>query len=329
MRLRLTWDILLKSGLIWVTILAGFYFFFWREGKGDSYMIIDKDAVDVVDTNNLIKLELKKQIPSDKSSLAQEGPRWQDDLPIIYMVTPTYRRAEQIPELTRTAQTLMHVKNLVWIVVEDAPQPSQPVLNYLQHSGLKYVYLRAEMPVKFAKDTKKPRGVANRNAAMQWVRKNATSGVVYFGDDDNTYDLRIFEEIRYTKKVSMFPVGLVTRLGVSTPIVKNGKVIGFYDGWIASRKFPVDMAGFAINVQVFLDHPDALMPFSVGYEEDGLLKNLKIKTSDIEPKAANCTEIWVWHTQTKKNEIVKDSPLKASLQNTNLSQLRKQLWRGT
>lgn len=105
------------------------------------------------------------------------------------------------------------------------------------------------------------------------------------------YNNVLIFQIRYTKKVSMFPVGLVTRLGVSTPIVKNGKVIGFYDGWIAGRKFPVDMAGFAINVQEFLDHPDALMPFSVGYEEDGLLKNLKIKTSDIEPKAGNCTEV--------------------------------------
>lgn len=50
----------------------------------------------------------------------------------------------------------------------------------------------------------------------------------------------------------MFPVGLVTRLGVSTPIVSSGKLVGFYDGWIAGRRFPVDMAGFAVNVQFYL-----------------------------------------------------------------------------
>ena len=50
----------------------------------------------------------------------------------------------------------------------------------------------------------------------------------------------------------MFPVGLVTQLGVSSPIIKNGKVVGFYDGWIADRKFPVDMAGFAVNVQFYI-----------------------------------------------------------------------------
>ncbi|MPC79782.1 Galactosylgalactosylxylosylprotein 3-beta-glucuronosyltransferase P [Portunus trituberculatus] len=55
-----------------------------------------------------------------------------------------------------------------------------------------------------------------------------------------------------TRQVSMFPVGLVTRLGVSTPIVSSGKLVGFYDGWIAGRRFPVDMAGFAVNVQFYL-----------------------------------------------------------------------------
>lgn len=46
-------------------------------------------------------------------------------------------------------------------------------------------------------------------------------------------------QMRYTKKVSMWPVGLITKFGVSTPIVKNGTISGFYDGWIGGRKFPV------------------------------------------------------------------------------------------
>lgn len=49
--------------------------------------------------------------------------------------------------------------------------------------------------------------------------------------------------------MAMWPVGLVTQTGVSSPIVKNGKFVGFYDGWIGGRKFPVDMAGFAVNIQ--------------------------------------------------------------------------------
>ena len=49
--------------------------------------------------------------------------------------------------------------------------------------------------------------------------------------------------------MSFFPVGLVSRLGVSTPIVKGGRIVGFYDGWLGNRLYPVDMAGFAVNIQ--------------------------------------------------------------------------------
>ena len=43
----------------------------------------------------------------------------------------------------------------------------------------------------------KPRGVANRNHGLQWVLSNADHGVIYFADDDNTYDIRIFKEVEY------------------------------------------------------------------------------------------------------------------------------------
>ncbi len=40
-----------------------------------------------------------------------------------------------------------------------------------------------------------PRGSSNRNAALNWIRSNIKSGVLYFADDDNTYDIRLFEEV--------------------------------------------------------------------------------------------------------------------------------------
>ncbi len=52
-------------------------------------------------------------------------------------------------------------------------------------------------------------------------------GVVYFADDDNTYALDLFKEIRTTTRVSVFPVGLVGGVLVEKPKVLNGRVIGW------------------------------------------------------------------------------------------------------
>ncbi|XP_063928430.1 galactosylgalactosylxylosylprotein 3-beta-glucuronosyltransferase P-like isoform X2 [Zophobas morio] len=247
------------------------------------------------------------------------------NLPPLYIITPTYRRPEQLAELTRLSHTLMLVKNVYWIVVEDAVRKSALVTDLLKKTGLKYEHLTAPMPDQYKKKKKgpKPRGVSNRNKGIQWIRKNAKSGVLYFADDDNTYDLQLFDEIRYTKRVSMFPVGLITKLGVSSPIVKNGIFSGFYDGWMAGRKFPVDMAGFAISVKFLLKRPKALMPFKPGFEEDGFLKSLEpFEPQDIELLASNCTKILVWHTQTKKNEPSQALDF-AKYNNTNLVMLKQ------
>ena len=60
-------------------------------------------------------------------------------------------------------------------------------------------YNLAPMPVEFRLSKgPKPRGVAGRNAGMKWIMENvAGDGVMYFADDDNTYDLRLFNEVRF------------------------------------------------------------------------------------------------------------------------------------
>ncbi|KAK9300631.1 hypothetical protein QLX08_006774 [Tetragonisca angustula] len=244
----------------------------------------------------------------------------------LYIITPTYRRPEQIPELTRMSHTLMLVKNVHWLVIEDAAVATKQVTRLLERTGLKFEHLTAPMPEKYKqKKGAKPRGVSNRNRGLQWIRANATDGVFYFADDDNTYDIALFDEIRKTKRVSMFPVGLCTKFGLSSPIIKNEKFVGFYDGWIAGRKFPVDMAGFAVSVKFLLQRPNASMPFKAGYEEDGFLKSLApFEPKEIEFLADNCTRVLAWHTQTKKNEP--SAPLDMKLYGeTNLVKLKQQI----
>ena len=51
------------------------------------------------------------------------------------------------------------------------------------------------MPVKYKKNKTKPRGVSNRNRGLNWIRENAVEGVIFFADDDNSYDVSIFEQV--------------------------------------------------------------------------------------------------------------------------------------
>ncbi len=173
------------------------------------------------------------------------------------------------------------------------------VEDLLLRSGVPYVHLLGPRPATHM-DKRSGRGVSNRLKAFEWLRENylgtEQKGVIYFADDDNAYDTRVFEEMRDTKVVSMFPVGLLPTLGLSTPIVssKTGKIIGFHDPFIGRRKFAVDMAGFAVNLQFFLQQKKATMPYKVGYEEDYFLKSLGVKIWQLEPKANNCTEVMLF-----------------------------------
>lgn len=134
-----------------------------------------------------------------------------------------------------------------------------------------------------------------------FYRGTDQKGVLYIADDDNAYDVRVFEEMRDTKRVSVFPVGGINTLGLSSPIIdgKTGKVIDFHDpfGKPFGRKYAMDMAGFAVNLQYFLSK-NATMMLDNGWHEDSFLWSLKIAVGDLEPKAANCTMILVWHTKT-------------------------------
>jgi len=268
------------------------------------------------------KLNIHRKLPllPDKSdifidfcnaSMAFKARPYKPDLPILYIVTPTYTRREQVVEMVRMSHTLLHVDNVVWILAEDSQNCSPLVENLLQRFQMPYVHLVSPMPSMYKTEKYKPRGVASRRAGLEWILKNhdkSKKGIVYFADDDNTYDLKIFEELRKTQKVSVFPVGFVGSKGspgITSPIVKNGKVIGFSDDWFASRMFPVDMAGFALNVDFLASRPDASMPFWAGYEEDVFIQTLDIKLEDLEPLANDCKEVLVWHTKTVSEKTPK------------------------
>ena len=157
--------------------------------------------------HKLLEKELQAKFRELEEKIALHKSGWNSKLPTIFVITPTYRRFLQKAELTRMAQTLKHVKNLHWIVVEDSHEKTNLVKRLLSHSGLKYTHLNVRTPVEMRRGRNKPRwtksrGVEQRNIGIEWLRENInaneTKGVVYFADDDNTYDIRLFEEVRIT-----------------------------------------------------------------------------------------------------------------------------------
>ncbi|KAL1138889.1 hypothetical protein AAG570_008951 [Ranatra chinensis] len=241
---------------------------------------------------------------------------WDPTLPVIYVITPTYARPVQKAELTRLSHTLMLVTNLHWIVVEDAVRKSSLVESLLMRTALNYTHLNAPTP-DIHKRKASVRGVEQRNTAIKWLRNNKNSevdnGVVYFADDDNSYTLEVFEEMRKTIEVSVWPVGLVGGLMVEKPLLNTttGRVIGWNSAWRPDRPFPIDMAGFAVNLGHLLRHPKVEFLFNIsgGFQESVFLQQLTT-TERLEPKADNCTKVLVWHTRTESPKLTEENKLR-------------------
>ncbi|XP_067253725.1 galactosylgalactosylxylosylprotein 3-beta-glucuronosyltransferase 1 [Chanodichthys erythropterus] len=247
------------------------------------------------------------------------SPPWSDALPTLHVITPTYSRPVQKAELTRLTNTLLHVPKLHWLVVEDAAQRTVMVSRLLENTGMNYTHLNVETPpnlkvLKKPRNARIPRGTMQRNLALRWLRENINSssgqkGVVYFADDDNTYSLELFEEMRWTRKASVWPVAFVGGLRYESPKINSqGKVFGWRTVFDPHRPFAIDMAGFAVNLQLILSKPQAyfkLKGVKGGYQESSLLQDL-VTLSDLEPKASNCTKVLVWHTRTERPLLVNE-----------------------
>lgn len=98
--------------------------------------------------------------------------------------------------------------------------------------------------------------------------------------------------MRYTHRVSVWPVGLVGGMKFESPVVQDGKVVRFHTGWRPSRPFPMDMAGFAVSLRLVLSNPEACFDgdAQMGFLESSFLQHL-VTMDDLEPKADLCTKV--------------------------------------
>ncbi|XP_006620861.1 galactosylgalactosylxylosylprotein 3-beta-glucuronosyltransferase I [Apis dorsata] len=279
----------------------------WQELRNtlESIIVEQRDIYGL--TYSVIKrLEGHNMLNGGKQDLTKK--------PTIYAITPTFTRPVQKAELTRLSQTFLHIPNFHWIVVEDAERKTNLVTRFLENSGLIYTHLSAITPPNYKlgrndPNWKKPRGVEQRNAALRWLRENlklTDKGIVYFADDDNTYSIKLFHEMEKINKVGVWPVGLVGGLMVEKPICDNmtNTIIGFNAAWKPDRPFPLDMAGFAINLQLLLENKNAVFSYDVqgGYQESEILSQI-ITRKELEPLADCCTKVYVWHTRTEPPQL--------------------------
>ena len=107
--------------------------------------------------------------------------------------------------------------------------------------------------------------------------------------------------MRDTKTVSVWPVGLVGGVLVERPRVSlvehlsRHEVTGWLTGWRPDRPFAMDMAGFAVNLDLLLKRVNVEFSFESrrGFLESDFLGKL-VTRSQLEPKADLCTKVIVF-----------------------------------
>ncbi|VDK84156.1 unnamed protein product [Litomosoides sigmodontis] len=246
-------------------------------------------------SSNAVRAPLKASVSSSPSTQ-------------IIVITPTYRRRTRLADMTRMANTLSHIKNLHWIVIEDENHKAKAVEKLLNRTALPYTYFPAKTPPGYPR-----RGWYQRTMALQYLRNNSdlisgqsTKSVVYFADDDNSYDIRLFNDyIRNVQKVGIWAVGFAGGALVESPEVVNGTVVGWNVVWHKKRKFATDMAGFAIALDVVLNSTAVFgksCSRGLGAPETCFLEDLGLQIIDLEPFGfeEEEREILVWHTKTVK-----------------------------
>ncbi|CAJ0584841.1 unnamed protein product, partial [Mesorhabditis spiculigera] len=249
-----------------------------------------------------------------KASLHQGAALGLDTKPkMIFFVTPTHRRMNRLADMTRLANTLRQVPALHWIVVEDGDWTVKAVDDILRRSQLPYTYLAGVAPgVRRSDDAK---GWWQRNTALEYLRNNTKKIVgpdlqanVYFGDDDNTYDLRLFEEcIRRVERLGVWPVGSVGGVVAEAPIVENNVVVDWLVRYLPSSPFPVDIAAFAISLDIVISKNPRFEPKCVhGRQESCFLLQCGVEERDIDAFGVAKPghppqELYVWHTRTVRS----------------------------
>lgn len=203
---------------------------------------------------------------------------------MLLLITCTYNRPIRLNLIKNLSIMIGKLKDVKWIIIEDDYEIDEEVRKVLPDNA---IYLPFG-PTRSG-------GNAQRNYALEYIKKMGYQGIIYNMDDDNKYDIRIFDEIRKTKNVAFLPVGNLGPNNIERPIVYNGKFIRWDANW-RSRKYCVDMAGYAFNSNLLKKLNSPLWSyFRHGGGEDEFLQKILNDINDAEFLCDNCTKVYVWH----------------------------------
>lgn len=225
---------------------------------------------------------------------------------LLIIVTPTYSWTFQSFYLNRLAQTLRRVPHpLLWIVVEMSLQSTETA-KILRDTGVMYRHLICDQNATNAKDNV----IKQRNVALSHIEKHQLDGIVLFADDDKIYSLELFDKMQEIRRFGAWSVAVLTkdrkRTLLEGPVCNGSQIIGWHTHRSKlSRRFHIDMSGFAFNSTILWDpkrwhrpnidlirHQDSVR---AGFQESKFVEQLVEDESQMEGLSNNCSRILVWH----------------------------------
>ncbi|KAJ6823155.1 putative beta-1,4-xylosyltransferase IRX9H isoform X2 [Iris pallida] len=262
----------------------------------------------------MAKLEAKEEVTGAPNAL----PVSYDVAPsrkLLIIVTPTYVRPFQAYYLNRLAQTLRMVPPpLLWIVVE-MPSQSSETTEVLGETGVMYRHLVCKKNLTGIRN----REVHQRNVALSHIEKYQLDGIVHFADDDRVYSVELFDQMRKIRRLGTWPVAILTEskntLTLEGPVCNGSQVIGWHTNQRSklSRRFHVDMSGFAFNSTILWDPKRWRRPtldrirqhdaVKEGFRETKFVEHLVEDESQMEGLPSDCSRIMAWHLHAEAPRI--------------------------
>lgn len=121
-----------------------------------------------------------------------------DSLPTIYLISAVNMlQKTELADLTRMKNTLTLVPKLTWIIVENKENKTDKLSRFLKSSDLDYVHLNHYIEY-IELYTTIDYYLTLYNIGLSWIQRNISTlnnGIVHFIEIDNTYDIRIFEQV--------------------------------------------------------------------------------------------------------------------------------------